>query len=126
MAEVMAEVMERAMRYELHPRNTDFQWRQPEAPLRRLSPAQMQAYGDDGYVAVCDAFSAAEVAAPRAVPTTAIRWRRRRKQFCGRGITARSELRAPARSRFDRIWSRSQMPCADFPVTRCCWIFVTT
>lgn len=50
------------MRYELHPRNTAFEWRQPGPPFRRLTQAQMREYGDNGYVAVRDAFTKQEVA----------------------------------------------------------------
>ena len=51
------------MRYELHPRNTAFQWRKPAAPLRRLTEADAQAYHDNGFVAVRGAFTATETAA---------------------------------------------------------------
>jgi ectoine hydroxylase-related dioxygenase (phytanoyl-CoA dioxygenase family) len=54
---------EAAMRYERHPRNIGFEWRQPDPPFRRLSIAEMLAYGDNGFVAVRDAFSAQEMAA---------------------------------------------------------------
>jgi len=52
----------RAMRYERHPRNTQFEWRQPGPPFRRMSAAQVRAYGDDGYLLMRDAFSVQEIA----------------------------------------------------------------
>ncbi len=55
------------MRYELHPRNTDFKWpdferRRPEQPLRRLTVSERRAYDHDGYLVVRKAFSADEAA----------------------------------------------------------------
>jgi ectoine hydroxylase-related dioxygenase (phytanoyl-CoA dioxygenase family) len=51
------------MRYELHPRNTGFEWQQPEPPFRLLSAGQVRAYCDDGFLLLENAFSAAEMAA---------------------------------------------------------------
>ncbi len=50
------------MRYELHPRNTNFEWQRPELPLRRLTAAELRAYDDNGFVVVRHAFHADEVA----------------------------------------------------------------
>ena len=50
-----------AMRYALHPRNTDFAWRHSEPPFRRLRDDEVRAYGDNGFIAVRDAFTPAEL-----------------------------------------------------------------
>jgi ectoine hydroxylase-related dioxygenase (phytanoyl-CoA dioxygenase family) len=50
------------MRYALHPRNTEFVWRQSVPPYRRLGVDDVRSYGDNGYIAVRNAFSRAEVA----------------------------------------------------------------
>ena len=51
------------MRYALHPRNTEFTWRHSEPPYRRLGVDDVRAYGDNGFIAVRDAFTPAEMAA---------------------------------------------------------------
>jgi phytanoyl-CoA hydroxylase len=52
-----------ATRYALHPRNSEFTWRHSEPPYRRLSVGDVRAYGDNGFIAVRDAFASAEMAA---------------------------------------------------------------
>ena len=51
------------MRYERHPRNSQFEWRDSAPPFRRLSAADVQAYGDNGYLAVRDVFTPEEMGA---------------------------------------------------------------
>ena len=46
----------------LHPRNTEFTWRQPDPPYQLLTDAQVEAYKEVGGFVLEDAFSAAEVA----------------------------------------------------------------
>jgi len=41
----------------LHPRNTDFVWRERSASLRRLSPAQASQYDEQGFVVLDNVFS---------------------------------------------------------------------
>jgi phytanoyl-CoA hydroxylase len=48
----------------LHPLNRDFHWRnRPRTGLRRLTPAQVEAFDRDGFFVFEDAFTPAEVAA---------------------------------------------------------------
>ncbi|MGH6909507.1 MAG: phytanoyl-CoA dioxygenase family protein [Phenylobacterium sp.] len=46
-----------------HPLSRGFRWEDREAPLRRLTPAQRDAFNTDGFVKIEGAFSADEVAA---------------------------------------------------------------
>ena len=53
--------------FRLHPRNTDFQWRdRPSEGLRRLTPEQKEQFDHDGYTVVRDAFTVEEIAAVEA------------------------------------------------------------
>jgi ectoine hydroxylase-related dioxygenase (phytanoyl-CoA dioxygenase family) len=49
------------MRYQLHPRNSGVEWRQPNGPFRRLTRAQVNDYRDNGFFLLRDAFDAAEI-----------------------------------------------------------------
>jgi len=51
------------MRYELHPRNSNFHWRAPEPPFRRLHAAAIAAFDEVGFIVVPDAFDAQELGA---------------------------------------------------------------
>jgi phytanoyl-CoA hydroxylase len=46
-----------------HRLNTDFTWRPPRGPFRRLTPAQARAYDERGYFVLEDVFSAHEMGA---------------------------------------------------------------
>jgi ectoine hydroxylase-related dioxygenase (phytanoyl-CoA dioxygenase family) len=46
-----------------HPLSRDFRWEARDVPLRRLTPAQREAFNAQGFIKVEGAFSAAEVAA---------------------------------------------------------------